>query len=108
MKRTADFDEPNTRETIVIGGGIAGLSAAIYLGRAQRDVLVIDSGHSMAKGEPVVQNYLGVANGVAGKDLLKNGCPQARPYGASFVRDEIKTLSARKSFFVLKGKRKTY
>ena len=32
---------------IVVGGGIAGLSAAIYLGRAQRDTLVIDSGHSM-------------------------------------------------------------
>jgi thioredoxin reductase (NADPH) len=31
------------REVIVIGGGIAGLSAAIYLGRAQRDTLVVDS-----------------------------------------------------------------
>ena len=108
MKRRADLDNPNVREVIVVGGGIAGLSAAIYLGRAQRDVLVIDSGHSMAKWEPVVQNYLGFANGVGGKELLKNGCTQARRYGASFVSDEIKTLSARKSFFVLKGKRKTY
>ena len=108
MKRPADFDDPNTREVIVVGGGIAGLSAAIYLGRAQRDVLVIDSGHSMAKWEPVVQNYLGFPNGVGGKELLKNGCTQARRYGARFVRDEIKTVSARKSFFVLKGKRKTY
>jgi thioredoxin reductase (NADPH) len=108
MKRPADFDDPNTREVIVVGGGIAGLSAAIYLGRAQRDVLVIDSGHSMAKWEPVVQNYLGFPNGVGGEELLKNGCTQARRYGASFVRDEIKTVSARKSFFVLKGKRKTY
>ncbi|HZE12451.1 MAG TPA: NAD(P)/FAD-dependent oxidoreductase [Chthoniobacterales bacterium] len=105
MKRSAD---PNTHEVIVVGGGIAGLSAAIYLGRAQRDVLVIDSGHSMAKWEPVVQNYLGFPNGVGGKELLKNGCIQARRYGARFVRDEIKTVSARKSFFVLKGKRKSY
>ena len=42
MKRPSDFDDPDTREVIVVGGGIAGLSAAIYLGRAQRDVLVID------------------------------------------------------------------
>src|ERR1041384_4798916 len=62
-----------TREVIVVGGGIAGLSAAIYLGRAQRDVAVIDSGHSMAKWEPVVQNYLGFPDGVGGEELLKNG-----------------------------------
>ena len=108
MKRRADFDDPNIREVIVVGGGIAGLSAAIYLGRAQRDVLVIDSGHSMAKWEPVVQNYLGFPNGVGGEELLKNGRTQARRYDACIIRDEIKTVSARKSIFVLKGKRKTY
>src|SRR6478609_1491031 len=99
MKNSADFDEPNVREVIVVGGGIAGLSAAIYLGRAQRDVLVIDSGHSMAKWEPVVQNYLGFPNGVGGEELLKNGRTQARRYDAHFVHDEITTVSARKSSF---------
>jgi len=108
MKRPADFDDPDTREVIVVGGGIAGLSAAIYLGRAQRDVLVVDSGHSMAKWEPTVQNYLGFPNGVGGEELLKNGRIQARRYEARIVRDEIKTVSSRKSIFVLKGKRKSY
>ena len=108
MKRPADFDEPNTREVIVVGGGIAGLSAAIYLGRARRDVLVIDSGHSMAKWEPVVQNYLGFPNGVGGQELLKNGRTQARRYQARIIRDKITTVSARNSIFVLKGRRKTY
>src|SRR5437868_13961204 len=105
MKRSPDSD---THEVIVVGGGIAGLSAAIYLGRAQRDVLVIDSGHSMAKWEPVVQNYLGFPNGVGGEELLRNGRTQARRYEARIVRDEIKTVLARKTSFVLKGKRKTY
>jgi len=108
MKRPADFDEPNCREVIVVGGGIAGLSAAIYLGRAQRDVLVVDSGHSMAKWEPVVQNYLGFPNGVGGEELLKNGRTQARRYQARIVRDKITNVSSRKSIFVLKGRRKTY
>jgi thioredoxin reductase (NADPH) len=107
MKRTADFDPPNTREAIVIGGGIAGLSAAIYLGRAQRDTLVIDSGHSMAKWEPDVENYLGFPKGVGGEDLLRNGQAQAKKYGVRFVRDEISAISANKSVFILKGK-KTY
>ena len=33
---------PRSREVIIVGGGMAGLSAAIYLARAMRDVLVID------------------------------------------------------------------
>ena len=46
-------------DVVIIGGGLAGLSAAIYLGRSQRDTLLIHSGHSMAKWEQDVQNYLG-------------------------------------------------
>src|SRR5688500_9702799 len=108
MVEHSDFDEPNTREVIVIGGGIAGLSAAIYLGRAQRDTLVIDSGRSMAKWEPDVENYLGFPQGVAGEQLLKNGRRQAKKYEVLFVEDEIKTVASRGSVFVLRGKRKTY
>ena len=108
MVQHSDFDDPNVREVIVVGGGIAGLSAAIYLGRAQRDTLVIDSGHSMAKWEPVVENYLGFPRGVGGEELLKNGRAQAEKHEVRFVRDEIKNVSARDSVFVLKGKKKTY
>lgn len=108
MVQHSDFDDPNTREVIVVGGGIAGLSAAIYLGRAQLDTIVIDSGHSMANWEPDVENYLGFPDGIAGDKLLRNGCKQAKRYDVRFVRDEIKTVAARESVFVLKGKRKTY
>jgi thioredoxin reductase (NADPH) len=108
MVQHSDFDEPGIREVIVVGGGIAGLSAAIYLGRAQRDTLVIDSGHSMAKWEPVVENYLGFPRGVAGEDLLRDGCAQARKHDIRFVRDEISSVSFGNSAFVLKGKKKTY
>jgi thioredoxin reductase (NADPH) len=108
MVQHSDFDDPKIREVIIVGGGIAGLSAAIYLGRAQRDTLVIDSGHSMAKWEPSVENYLGFPQGVGGEELLRNGRKQAKRYEVRFIQDEIKTVSNRKSVFVLKGKRKTY
>ena len=98
----------NTREIIVIGGGIAGLSAAIYLGRAQRDTLVIDSGHSMAKWEPTVENYLGFPKGVAGEKLLRSGCKQARRHQVDFVDDEIKTARVKDGEFILRGKKKSY
>lgn len=108
MVEHSDFDDPKTREVIVVGGGIAGLSAAIYLGRAQRDTLVIDSGHSMAKWEPVVENYLGFPKGVGGEELLRNGCEQAKRHNVRFVRDEIRTVSCKKSGFRLTGRKKTY
>jgi thioredoxin reductase (NADPH) len=98
----------NPRETIVVGGGIAGLSAAIYLGRAQRDTLVIDSGHSMAVWEPKVENYLGFPRRVAGEDLLKYGREQARRYKVKFVKDEITDAVLQGSIFLLKGKDNRY
>jgi thioredoxin reductase (NADPH) len=108
MIRHKDLEDPRVREVIVIGGGIAGLSAAIYLGRAQRDTLVIDSGHSMAKWEPIVENYLGFPKGVGGEDLLKNGKRQARRYEVKFVKDEIATIRRNKNDFALRGQRRTY
>ena len=47
------------REVIIIGGGLAGLSTALYLGRSRRDMLLVHSRRSMAKWEAEVQNCLG-------------------------------------------------
>src|SRR5215210_3265477 len=91
------------REVVVVGGGIAGLSAAIYLARAQRNTLVIDSGHSMAKWEPEVENYLGFPKGVDGEDLLTNGRKQAERYGADFASDTIKEVTEDGGTFFLRG-----
>jgi thioredoxin reductase (NADPH) len=108
MIQHKDLDDPHTREVIVIGGGIAGLSAAIYLGRAQRDTLVVDSGHSMAKWEPIVENYLGFAEGVSGEDLLKNGRKQAEKHDVRFAEDTIEAIDREEGIFVVRGKRETY
>ncbi|MEO6970843.1 MAG: NAD(P)/FAD-dependent oxidoreductase [Chthoniobacterales bacterium] len=108
MIKHKDFDEPGRREVIVVGGGIAGLSAAIYLGRAERDTLVIDSGHSMAKWEPEVRNYLGFPDGVDGEDLLKFGRRQAQFHKVEFAKDEIKGVARRNEGFLLRGRRRTY
>jgi thioredoxin reductase (NADPH) len=97
-----------TWDAIIVGGGMAGLSAAIYLGRAQRAALVIDAGKSMARWEPDVQNYLGFPDGVPGEVLLERGRKQARRYGVRFARDEIVTATRTNLAFQLRGKRRSY
>jgi len=103
-----DLDEPGTHEVAVVGGGIAGLSAAIYLGRAQRDTLVIDSGRSMAKWEPIVGNYLGFPEGVSGENLLKFGRQQAEFHDVRFAADEVEEIQRAEEDFVLRGKKGSY
>ena len=79
-------------DAVVIGGGIAGLSAAIYLARAKRQTLVLDAGKSLAKWEPDVENYLGFPQGIAGEELLARGRQQAGHYGAELVEDSVEEL----------------
>ena len=88
---------PISAEVVIIGGGLAGLSAAIYLGRAKCDALLIDDGKSMARWEPDVQNYLGFPAGIAGEKLLRAGREQARRYGIRFCRDRIRSETAERA-----------
>jgi thioredoxin reductase (NADPH) len=87
---------------------MAGLSAATYLGRAMRNTLLIDSGKSMARWEPDVQNYLGFPDGVGGTELLERGRAQAKRYGIKFARDKVNSALKRGDIFYLKGEKQTY
>ncbi len=98
MKKTTDS---NVRDVIIVGGGLAGLSAAIYLGRSRRDTLLIHSGRSMAKWELDVQNYLGFPEGIDGNELLTRGTNQVSRYGVEIAEDDIQLLVPGKEFFEL-------
>src|SRR5947199_19378 len=80
--RSKMISSDEQKEVIIVGGGLAGLSAAIYLGRAKRRTLVIDAGRSLALWEPDVRNYLGFPDGISGEELLKLAGRQARLAGA--------------------------
>jgi thioredoxin reductase (NADPH) len=95
-------------EVVVIGGGLAGLSAGIYLGRALRRTLIIDAGRSLARWEPEVQNYLGFPAGIDGTQLLEKGREQALRYGVRFVADAILQAGAQNGSFLLQGNKGSY
>jgi len=96
------------REVIIIGGGLAGLSAALYLGRSRRDTLLIHSGRSMAKWESNVQNYLGFPDGIAGTDLLTLGHAQVTRFHVEIIEDEVRTLTKDDDTFHLQCQQANY
>ena len=81
-------------DCLVIGGGPAGLTAAIYLARYLRSVLVVDSGSSRASLIPKTHNYPGFPQGIAGQNLLSELREQARRYGAVLEHGTVDQLHA--------------
>jgi thioredoxin reductase (NADPH) len=79
-------------DCLIIGGGPAGLTAAIYLARYRRNVLVIDDGHSRAELIPESHNYPGFAEGISGTDLLRSLREQAERYGAVLRHGRVNDL----------------
>lgn len=79
-------------DCLIIGGGPAGLTAAIYLARYRRDVLVVDAGESRAALIPESHNYPGF-KGIAGPALLEKLREQVRLYDAGLAKATVTALA---------------
>ncbi|HAP11961.1 MAG: NAD(P)/FAD-dependent oxidoreductase [Pseudomonadota bacterium] len=79
-------------ECLIVGGGPAGLTAAIYLARYRRRIAIVDGGSSRAALIPVSHNYPGFANGISGPDLLKTLRSQVREFGVSIHDGQVTDL----------------
>ncbi|SNS87167.1 thioredoxin reductase (NADPH) [Noviherbaspirillum humi] len=92
-------------DCVVIGGGPAGLTAAIYLARYEREVKVFDAGDSRAAWIPVSHNYPGFPEGISGKELLARLHAQAGRYGIRVISTAVHRLQRLQDgdFFVYYG-----
>jgi thioredoxin reductase (NADPH) len=79
-------------DCLVVGGGPAGLTAAIYLSRYHLDILVVDGGKSRAAWIPTSHNHAGFPDGINGKELLTRMCDQARLYGTRIECGQVTRL----------------
>ncbi|NRT72631.1 thioredoxin-disulfide reductase [Clostridium beijerinckii] len=83
-------DMTNSYDLIIIGGGPAGLSAAIYGGRAKLKTLVINKGvvGGLVNTTREIVNYPGYEQ-ISGPELMKNFKKHAESFGVEFLRDEV-------------------
>lgn len=81
------------RDCLIVGGGPAGLTAAIYLARFHLRVTVIDSGQSRCATIPMTRNHAGFPEGISGLDLLARMRSQAELYGAECLDGTVLSLN---------------
>jgi thioredoxin reductase (NADPH) len=79
-------------DCLIVGGGPAGLTAAIYLARFHLDILVVDGGKSRASWIPCTRNHAGYPEGIEGKELLRRMREQACKYGAKIETEFVTKL----------------
>ena len=87
-----DFEHP--LDCLIVGGGAAGLTAAIYLARFRRNALVVDAGKSRLSLIPTSHNYPGFPQGVRGQELHDRLATQAVHYGAQIFHGTITHLAS--------------
>ena len=92
-----------TRDTVIIGAGCAGLTAAIYAGRANLKPLVLQ-GHEpggQLSLTTLVENFPGFPEGIQGPELIENMKKQAARFGAEFHTAHLAHADLRQRPFVL-------
>jgi thioredoxin reductase (NADPH) len=91
----------DTRELIIIGGGPAGYTAALYAARANLQPLVIEGftwgGQLMITSD--VENYPGYPEGIMGPAMMQDFRRQAERFGAEFVTDDVTKVEFREHPF---------
>lgn len=88
----AERPEDGPYDCLVVGGGPAGLTAAIYLARYHRRMLLVDAGDSRATWIARSHNHPGFPGGIEGEALLERMRAQALEYGARLTRGYVEEL----------------
>jgi thioredoxin reductase (NADPH) len=79
-------------DCLIIGGGPAGLTAAIYLARFHLKLRVVDAGRSRASLIPCTNNHAGFPDGISGAELIERMKAQALKYGAGIENARVTRL----------------
>ena len=79
-------------DCIIIGSGPAGITASLYIVRADYKVLVISKSESALNKAEKIENYYGFKEPISGKELIKNGIEQAKRLGINILEKEVVSI----------------
>jgi len=91
MEKKDKNNSRNIYETIIVGGGPAGLTAGIYLSRSRINVLLLEKAlpGGQANLTEMIENYPGFPEGVLGPELMQRFEKQARGFGLEIINDTV-------------------
>ena len=95
--------ESLSHDVVVIGGGAAGLSAALVLGRARRRVAVVDAGTPRNAPAEHMQGFLS-RDGMSPRDFLAAGRAELSGYGVQVLEDRVTAIDAGFSVRLARGR----
>ncbi|MEO5710157.1 MAG: bifunctional NAD(P)/FAD-dependent oxidoreductase/class I SAM-dependent methyltransferase [Nocardioidaceae bacterium] len=87
----SDQEQEQEYDVVVVGGGAAGLSGALALGRSRRSVLVVDAGSPRNAAAGHVHNYLG-REGTPPLELLEIGRAEVAQYGVQVTAGQVEAV----------------
>lgn len=88
-------------EVAIVGGGPAGLTAALYAARLGHETAVFDRGGGRAAMMKETHNVIGVPESVSGNEFLETAVEQIRSYGADYRREFVTAIDRRDGSFEL-------
>lgn len=92
-----------SHDALIIGAGPAGLTAALYLARYRRDVLVVHDGCSRALRIPMTLNAPGFPDGIQGPELIERMTRHAEEFGARIETGEVVAIRRTDEGFEAEG-----
>lgn len=95
------------KDVIVIGGGIAGLQAAVFTAKAGEETLVLDNDQSLVYNTSNIQNLIG-HDSIGGSELLKKGRDKVEDFDGEIVEAEVESLKREGDELVVETAKEEY